>query len=65
MEKEQYTNGEAVDILDNEGMSYAVMDYCDGSYFKDPETAKLWDAAGKALEDLRQYLRKETGRDDI
>lgn len=57
------TNGYAVDTIENEGLAYAVKDYCDGSTFKDPKTAELWDAAAKSLNDLLHYLRDETGRE--
>jgi hypothetical protein len=30
--------------------------------FKDPETARLWDEADKALHGLTAYLEKDTGR---
>lgn len=63
MPEGQETNGKAVDIIENEGLSYAVMDYTSGSWFKDPETGRLWDAADKALIDLVSYLKSETGRD--
>lgn len=58
-----YTNGDAVDILDNEGVGYAVRHYTSGSAFKDPETRKLWDAADNALGELVTYLERETGRE--
>lgn len=60
----QYTNGAAMDIIDDDGLSYAVRHYCDGKYFKDPETARLWDEAGGALNDLMNHLIKDTGRED-
>lgn len=61
----EYTNGDACDIIVDEGVGYAVQHYCDGKYFKDPETAALWDAAGQALDTLVKHLIAETGRDDI
>lgn len=33
------TNGYAVDTIENEGVAYAVMHYCDGSVFKDPRNS--------------------------
>jgi len=56
------TNGYACDVIENEGLSYAVQDYCSGSTFKDPTTAELWDAAEAALDTLVRYLETETGR---
>lgn len=62
-EKGESTNGDAADIIENEGLDYAVMHYCSGDEFKDPETRRLWDAADKALEALCAYLSEETGRE--
>jgi hypothetical protein len=60
---EKYTNGDAVDIIKNEGLEYAVRSYCAGSDFKDEGTASLWARASIALDDLVDYLRRETGRE--
>lgn len=57
-----YTNGHAVDIIEDEGLSCAVQDYCDGSVFKDPQTAAYWNSACAALDTLCAYLASETGR---
>ncbi len=63
MPREKYTNGDAVDIIENERLDYAVRHYCNGSDFKDRVTAELWDEAGTALNALVAYLQDETGRD--
>lgn len=63
MEKGEYTNGYAVDTIENEGIAYAVRHYIGGEYFKDPETAKLWSEADEALTKLVNYLQNETGRE--
>ncbi len=60
---DKYTNGDAVDIIENEGVGYAVQHYISGDSFKDPKTAELWNAANKALTDLCEYLSRETGRE--
>jgi hypothetical protein len=57
------TNGDAVDIIENEGLDYAVRHYISGDEFKDPETAKRWKLADKTLTDLCEYLARETGRE--
>lgn len=57
------TNGYAVDVIENEGLGYAVKDYIHGGAFKDPETARLWTLAAETLEALEAHLRDETGRD--
>lgn len=52
----EYTNREAGEILEDEGIEYAVRHYCDGSYFKDETTGKLWDASAKSLNALVKHL---------
>lgn len=58
-----YSNGDAVDIIENEGLGYAVQNYTSGDSFKDPETKRLWNEADAALTTLVAYLEKETGRE--
>jgi hypothetical protein len=58
----QWTASDAVDIIDNEGIGYAVQEYVKGNAFKDSELARLWNEAGYALDLLTEYLRSETGR---
>lgn len=57
------TNGYAVDVIENEGIGYAVQHYIGAEAFKDPETRRMWAAADKALTDLAKYLSDETGRE--
>lgn len=57
------TNGYAADVIENEGVGYAIMHYIDGDAFKDPETRRLWAAAEQALVALCAYISDETGRD--
>jgi hypothetical protein len=57
------TNGDAVAIIENEGLAYAVRHYTDGAQFKDPHTGTLWDAAALALDNLIDYLEAETGQE--
>lgn len=59
----KYTNGDAVNIIETEGLSYAVLHYCSGDDFKDPETAARWKAADDSLSALVGYLEEETGRE--
>ena len=62
MPEPEYTDGDAVDIIENEGIAYAVQHYCDGWYFKNEETAALWTRADKALSELEAHLKRSTGR---
>lgn len=58
----EYTNAEAVDIIESEGLEYAVRHYTSGMTMKDPSTSALWAAADAALGDLVEHLERETGR---
>jgi len=60
---DQKTNGDAVDIIECEGVGYAVLHYTSGSTFRDPKTASLWDAADEALKALCLHLENDTGRE--
>jgi hypothetical protein len=51
------SNNDVVDIIENEGMGYAVMNYMDSSQIMDLELAELWDEAATALGALESYLR--------
>jgi hypothetical protein len=59
----EYTNGTAIDIIENEGLGYAVRHYISGDAFKDPETQIRWNNAAGSLEALIEYLQDETGRE--
>lgn len=58
------TNGDAVAIIGNEGLAYAVRHYIEGDAFKDPVTAGLWDAASNTLDELVAHLERETGQEE-
>ena len=60
---DKLTNGEAIDIIENEGLGYAVQYYISGDKFKDPMTTAYWNAASTALTVLSEYLEHETGRE--
>lgn len=63
IEKGEYTNCDAVSIIENEGLDYAVRHYISGDYFADPETQKRWNAAEEAITALTEYLERQTGRE--
>jgi hypothetical protein len=56
-----YDDFEARGIVENEGLEYAVRHYTNAESFKNPETAKLWGAAAKALDALVAHLHLEDG----
>lgn len=59
----KYNNEQAIEIIQGEGLGYAVTDYCRGDNFEDPETVQLWNAARRSLRDLCEYLEGATGRE--
>ena len=60
MSERTRNNNDVADIVEDEGLGYAVMDYMDSSDFRDLELAKLWDDAAKHLNALSDYLRKNS-----
>jgi len=57
--KEEYgdfSNSRARDIIDNEGVGYAVTSYCSYVEFSDPKTRELWKQADNALNKLCDYV---------
>lgn len=60
---DKYSDSDAVDIIENEGLGYAVHDYCSGDSFASEITGGLWDAADAALEALVWHLKQSTGRE--
>ena len=54
--KRIYTNKHAKHIIEYEGLDYAVQSYIPANAFKDKRTRKLWKKAGKALNNLEDYL---------
>lgn len=47
------------DIVENEGLEYAVRHYMGADVIKNPETAKLWIEAEAALTALAKHLHLE------
>jgi len=50
------SNKRARQIINQEGIGYAVQSYCAAEDFKDPQTVLLWQKAYEALESLEFYL---------
>lgn len=57
----KHDNETAIQIIQGEGLGYAVTDYATGSSFADPQTARLWHDAREALGALCDYLEEATG----
>jgi len=52
-----YSNKRARQIINQEGIGYAVQSYCSAEDFKDPQTVLLWQKAHDALNSLEFYLK--------
>lgn len=55
-----YSNQDILDIIDNEGLGYAVYGYLGpkGEFFQDVELGELWDKAAVAMKTLQARLRR-------
>lgn len=51
-----YSNEQAARIIASEGIGYGVQCYASGNQMQDPETARLWEEARKALDELEAHL---------
>lgn len=51
---------EVREVVDSEGLDYAVRHYMDSNGIGNPETAKLWDAAAEALNALAAQLKLDS-----
>jgi hypothetical protein len=60
-----YTNGDATDIILDDGLAYAVRHFTDGDDMQDEKTGRLWDEAATALDALVDHLHAQTGRDEL
>lgn len=57
----RYTNKEVGDMVESEGLAYAIQHYCSASRIADPNVATKWAVAKIALDNLENYLRDELG----
>jgi len=54
------SNKRARQIINQEGIGYAVQSYCYAEDFKDPQTVLLWQKACDALNELENYLEQDS-----
>jgi len=54
----KYSNKRAFQIINQEGIGYAVQSYCSADDFADPRTVELWQKACDALNVLESYLEQ-------
>lgn len=55
-----YTKDEVREIVDSEGLGYAVLDYMSGDQIEDPELRQAWVDANLALGRLQKLLWEES-----
>ncbi len=51
-----HTMNDAYNIIENEGLGYAVTSYISGNEFADPKLRELWNNAERVLNDLEEYV---------
>ena len=51
-----YNKDEVAEIIENEGLGYAVTEYMSSEHIEDPELATLWRIARAALQDIEDFL---------
>lgn len=56
MKPELFTNRRVAEIVNQEGIGYAVLHYMSSKDIKDKELKKLWNKAHKALKNLEDFL---------
>lgn len=56
--KRNRTNLNVSEIVDREGLGYAIIAYMDSDDFEDRHLAKLWDKAQKILREIEDILEE-------
>lgn len=54
----KYTNKQVAEIVENEGLGYAVQHYMSSEDIKDKELAKQWEVAKGALNTITNILKE-------
>ena len=54
------SNNDVANVVENEGLGYAVMHYMDSSNIQNKELAELWDKAEEACTNLEEYLKENS-----
>ena len=55
--KKGYSNDEVADIIENEGLGYAIESYLGYKDIDDPKLAKAWKQAEDAISKIQKILR--------
>jgi hypothetical protein len=59
----KYTVEEVAEIVQSEGLGYAVQNFLSASRIEDPELADKWRRARQLLDEIEDYLREAVGDD--
>lgn len=63
--KRTMNNKQIAQIVDNEGLDYAITAYMGSEDFKDRHLAKLWDQAKEILDEITEILEKASPNDEV
>jgi hypothetical protein len=53
---DSYDNAEVRDVIEREGLEYAITGYLSADNIKDPKLRKMWNKARVTLEAIQEYL---------
>jgi hypothetical protein len=56
--KPKFTNSEVANIVDREGLDYAITCYMGADRIMDPKLAKLWQKANDILNEIEEILEE-------
>jgi hypothetical protein len=56
MSKKRLSNRKVADIVECEGLGYAITDYMNSDDFEDKHLAELWDQAQTVLQEIEDIL---------
>jgi len=63
-EQKKYSCSEIKNVLQNEGLAYAVTCYMASDQIADPKLAKLWDECANKIDELNSYIEKHSEEED-
>jgi len=53
---DQYTNDQVADIIEKEGLGFAISDYMSGDAIQDPELAEMWSDCRALMHEIRERV---------
>jgi hypothetical protein len=60
---EKYSIEYIVDVINSEGLAYAITDYLGANQIEDKELSILWRNVAQAIEDVKLYIEERMGED--